>query len=161
MGRKSVHHMAFEDLAAVNRAVVALTGEGHAYSEADGRKLAALAKEVEARADNMSLEESIPEKASFLMFKTASGQYFHAGNKRTALVAGAVFLLKNGYALNLRDPGLVDTVDRAGMGAATLDDVFAVVGTLLARTRSDRKRWDGVIASVVEANKDFLAKLAA
>ena len=161
VGKKSIHHMGFEDLVNVNRAVVALTREEHSYSEADGMKLSALAKEVEARADNVSAEEAIPEKASLLVFKLASGQYFRAGNKRTALVAGVAFLQKNGYALNIRDPTLVETVDRTGVGAAALDDLFAVIGPLLKKSKSDRKKWDGVVESVVEANSEFLTGVAA
>lgn len=161
MGKKTIHHMGLDDLVGVNKAVVALTGEPHSYSEADGKKLSSLVKEVEARADNVSPEEAIPEKASLLVFKIASGQYFRAGNKRTALVSGVAFLQKNGYALNLRDTALVDTVDRAGVAAASLDDLFAVIGDLLTKTKTDRKGWGGVVGTVVDANKDFLAGLAA
>ena len=160
MGKKVIHHLGFEDLVSVNRSVVALTKEEHGYSEADGKKLSSLVKEVEARADNRAPEEAIPEKASLLVFKIASGQYFRAGNKRTALVAGAAFLRKNGYALNLRDPALVETVDRAGMAAATLDDLFASMEDHMAKARSDRKGWDGVIESLLEDNGEFLTGLA-
>lgn len=160
VGKKTIHHMGFEDLVDVNKAVVALSKEEHAYSEADGEKLASVAKEVEARADNLAPEEAVPSKASFLVYKLASGQYFKAGNKRTALVAGAAFLLKNGYAMALKDQSLVDTVDRAGMGTATLDDVYAAVGDRLKKGKSDRKGWAGVVGSLVQANEDFLTSLA-
>ena len=161
MGKKTIHHMGFEDLVNVNRVVVALSKEEHAYSAADGEKLSSVVNEVEARADNLAPEEAIPSKASLLVFRLASGQYFRAGNKRTALVAGAAFLLKNGYALDLKNPSLVDTVDRAGVGSATLDDVYAAIGDRLTKTRSDRKGWGGVVGSLVQANGDFLTKLAA
>lgn len=161
MGSKVIHHLGLEELVYVNRVVVALTKEEHIYSEADGKKMEDVLREVEARADNLSPEEAIPEKASLLVFKIASGQYFRAGNKRTALVAGVAFLLKNGYSLNVKDAALVDTVDKAGVAAATLDDLFAVIGRNLTKTRSDRKRWGGVVDSVVRANTDFLTSLAA
>ncbi len=161
MGKKKIHHLGFEDLVGVNKSVVALTREAHGYSEADGKKLSSLVRDVEARADNVSPEEAIPEKASLLVFKIASGQYFRAGNKRTALVAGAAFLLKNGYALNIRDPALVETVDRVGMAASTLDDLFAVMRDRMAKSKSDRKGWAAVVESLVDANKEFLTGLAA
>jgi prophage maintenance system killer protein len=158
---KIIHHMGFDEVVHVNRAVVALTKEEHAYSEADGRKLAALVREVEARADNAPPEEAIPEKASLLVFKLASGQYFRAGNKRTALVAAVVFLLKNGYSLDPRDPALVDTVDKVGIAAAGLDDLFATIQRLLVKTKADRKGWNRLIDAAVERNSEFLARLAA
>ena len=161
MGRKSIHHLGFKDLVNVNRAVVALSREDHAYTEADGKKLASIVEEVEARADGMPPEEALPDKAALLVFKLASGQYSHAGNKRTALVSGVAFLRKNGLALSIRDQALVDTVDRAGMAAATLDDLFAVMGGLLKKAPSDRKGWAGVVDGVVDANRDFLTGLAA
>lgn len=161
MGKKTVHHMDFSDLVNVNREVVGLTGEPHGYAEADGRKLASVVKEVEERADYLEFQEAVPDKASLLIFKIASGQYFRAGNKRTALVAGLAFLLKNGYSMDIRKPELVSTVDRAGMAAASLDDLFAVMGDLMSKSKSDRRGWDKVTKSVVDDNKDFLAKLGA
>jgi prophage maintenance system killer protein len=161
VAKRTIHHMDFEVLVGVNRAIVALTGEPHAYSEADRGKLAALVKEVEGRANNRAPGEAIPEKASLLMFKIASGQYFRAGNKRTALISGAAFLQKNGYTMNIQDAPLVDAVDRAGVGAAGLDDVYAVIDSLLAKSKVDRKGWESLVASLIDANKEFLAGLAA
>lgn len=161
MAKKTIHHLDFEALVGVNGAVVALTGEPHAYSEADRGKLAALVKEVEGRANNLSPGEAVPEKASLLMFKIASGQYFRAGNKRTALVSGVAFLQKNGYTVNIRDASLVDAVDRVGVGAASLDDVYAALGGLLEKAKVDRKGWESLVESLIEANKEFLTGLAA
>jgi prophage maintenance system killer protein len=160
VGKKTVHHLDYDALIGVNKAVVALTKERHAFADADGEKLQALIKEVEARADNRTPEEAIPDKASLLVFKIASGQYFHAGNKRTALVAGAAFLKKNGYSLDLRDPGLVSAVDKVGMGAASLDELFAVMGGAESKSKADRKGWEGLVESLVDANREFLSLLA-
>ncbi|MDG6985399.1 MAG: hypothetical protein JRM73_01455 [Nitrososphaerota archaeon] len=161
MAKKTVHHLDFDALVHVNEAVVALSSEAHSYSESDGKKMSALVKEVEGRADNAAPDEAIPDKAALLMFKVASGQYFHAGNKRTSLVSGAAFLAKNGYSLKLNDLALVDVVDRAGMGAATLDDVYAAVRGLLTKGKADRKGWEGVVDSLISQNQDFLTGLAA
>lgn len=57
----------------------------------------------------------------------ASGQHFDEGKKRTALVAGSAFLKMNGYELNLKAPDLVATIDKAGIGLATLNDVRETV----------------------------------
>lgn len=160
MAKKAVHHPGFETLVDVNRQVVSLTGEPHAYSKPDGEKLASLAKEVESRADNQDIEEAIAEKAALLVYKVASGQYFRAGNKRTALVAGLAFLMKNGYTLDLENEGLVSAVDRAGIAAADLDDLYAQIKGLIAKAKSERRGWDAVVKGVVEGNRDFLTKLA-
>lgn len=159
MARKTVHHMDLETLLDVNRAVVALTGETHEYSSADGKKLSELVTEVEQRADNQELDDAIPEKAALLVFKVASGQYFHAGNKRTALVAGLAFLAKNGYTLDIENEHFVGAVDRAGIGAATLDDVYAAMREIVMKSRTERKGWEGAIETVVAAKKEFLTRL--
>lgn len=152
--------MDFETLVSVNREVVALTKEPFGYTTADRQKLASLVKEVEARADNQDFEEAVAEKAALLVFKIASGQYFRAGNKRTALVAGLAFLVKNGFTLDVQNAELVSTVDKAGMAAANLDDLYAVMEGLVSKTKTERKGWEGAVKVVVEANRDFLTGLA-
>ena len=146
-------------LVEVNKEVVSLTGEPHGYSEADDRKLVGLVKEVEMRADNQEFPEAVAEKAALLVFKLASGQYFRAGNKRTALVAGIAFLSKNGYSLALDAPELVSTVDKAGMAAANLDDLYEVIQRLAKKSSVDRKGWDKAVAQVVTDNREALTKM--
>jgi len=161
VAKKTIHDMDLETLVGVNREVVALTGEAHDYTPADGRKLAGLVKEVEQRADNQEYEEAVAEKATLLVYDVARGQYFHAGNKRTALVAGLAFLSKNGHTIDIENPDFVSTVDRAGIAAADLDDLYAVVRVLISKTKADRKGWDSVVKGAVEAHKDFLRHLGA
>jgi death-on-curing protein len=159
VAKRTVHHMDLPTLAAVNREVVLLTKELHEYSKADGEQLQALLKEVASRADNQDFEQAITEKASLLVFKLASGQHFRAGNKRTALVAGFVFLRKNGYKVKIDDPELVSVVDRAGMAAASLDDVYDVVGRLTVKSAIERKAWEGAVKQIVESNRKFLTDI--
>ncbi len=159
MAKKTIHHMDFETLLDVNKQVVLLTGEPHAYSKADGEKLAGLVKEVELRADNQDFDEAVAEKAALLVYKVASGQYFRAGNKRTALVAGLSFLAKNGYSLDIGDAGFVETVDKAGIAAADLDDLYDVMKGLVGKGKTERRSWEHVVNSVVERNREFLTKL--
>jgi death-on-curing family protein len=160
VAKKTIHHVDFETLVSVNREVVALTTEPHEYSAADGRKLRNLVKEVEQRADNQEYEEAVAEKACLLVYDIARGQYFRAGNKRTALVAGLAFLAKNGHTIDIENPELVATVDKAGIAAADFDDLHAVIEGLIKSSKADRKGWDGVIRGAVEGNRDFLTKLA-
>ena len=160
MAPRPVHHMDFDTLVGINKEVVALTGEAHEYTQADGQKLVELVGEVTKRADNQGREEAIPDKASLLIFKLASGQYFHAGNKRTALVAGLVFLAKNGYTLDITNAELASTVDRVGIGAASLDDLYDVVCRLAAKSKAERRGWEKVLAEVVQSHRTLLAKLA-
>ncbi len=160
MAKKSIHHMDFETLLAVNREVVALTKETHRYRAADGRKLEGLVKEVELRADNQEFDEAVSEKAALLVYRLASGQYFHAGNKRTALVAGLAFLMKNGHTLNLEDEELVSTVDKAGIAAADLDDLYALIRAHALKSKAERRGWDAVVKGAVEQNRAFLTRLS-
>ena len=160
MAKRVIRHMDFECLVDINRQVVALTGEPHGYSQADREKLSGLLKEVEQRADNQEFDEAVPDKATLLVFRVASGQYFQAGNKRTALVAGLAFLLKNGRKIDIEDPEFVSTADRVGMAAATLDDLYRHVQRLLVKSPAERKGWDKVVRHVVDSKKDFLTKMA-
>jgi prophage maintenance system killer protein len=158
--KKTIHHMDLKTLLQVNKEVVALTGEAHEFSAADGKKLSNLIKEVEMRADNQGYDEAVAEKATLLVYKVASGQYFHAGNKRTALVAGAAFLNKNGKLLDLENDEFVATVDKAGIAAADLDDLYARVDELIAKGKVERKSWERVVKDVVDRHKDFLTRLS-
>ncbi len=161
MAKKTIHHMDLETLLGVNREVVALTREPHDYSPADGRKLADLVKEVEARADNQEYEDAVAEKASLLVYDIARGQYFHAGNKRTALVAGLAFLVKNGHTMDIKSSEFVETVDRVGIAAADLDDLYAVVRGLISKSKAERRAWESVVKGVVDDHRPFLTGLGA
>jgi prophage maintenance system killer protein len=153
--------MDFETVVDVNREVVALTGEPCEYSTADGRKLVALVKEVELRADNQEFLDAVTDKAALLVFKAASGQYFRAGNKRTALVLGLAFLKKNGYTMNIQDAEFMSAVDKAGMGAAGLDELYAIVRRLITKSPAQRKGWDKAVKEIVASNKGFLTEAGA
>jgi prophage maintenance system killer protein len=153
--------MDFETVVDVNREVVALTGEPCEYSTADGRKLVALVKEVELRADNQEFLDAVTDKAALLVFKAASGQYFRAGNKRTALVLGLAFLNKNGYTMNIQDAEFMSAVDKAGMGAAGLDELYAIVRRLITKSPALRKGWDKAVKEIVASNKGFLTEAGA
>jgi death-on-curing family protein len=160
VAKKRIRDMDFDTLASVNREVVALTGERHEFSAADGRKLESLVKEVAQRADNQEYEEALAEKASLLVYDVARGQYFHAGNKRTALVSALAFLAKNGHALDVENAELVSIVDRAGIAAADLDDIYAIVKRLIVKAKTERRGWDRVVKESVEKHRNFLKDLA-
>lgn len=149
MAGRTVHHLDFDTLVGINRRVVALTGEPHGYSPADGEKLSGIVKEIEQRADNQDPQEAVTEKAALLVYRIASGQYFRAGNKRTALVAGLVFLIKNGYKVDITNADFVSTVDKAGVAAATLDDLYDVLRRLAAKSKVDRRGWETVVGQSV------------
>ncbi len=72
-------------------------------------------------------------KVSLFMRKLATGQHFHEGNKKTALVAGSAFLKVNGYTIDIRDAELVRLMDRAGVSGATLIEVLEVIRRLIRR----------------------------
>ena len=160
MAKKTIHHVDFDTLVGVNKTVVALTKEKHEYSSADGRKLRSLVREVEQRADNQEFEEAVAEKAALLVYDIARGQYFHAGNKRTALVAGLAFVAKNGHTLDIEDKEFVSTVDKAGIAAADLDDLYAVIKGLISKGKAERRGWDAVVRGAVQKHEEFLTKLA-
>jgi len=160
VAKKTVHHMDFEALTNVNREVVALTKEEHEYSAADGRMLRALVKEVEGRGQSEDFRDAVAEKVALLVYEIARGQYFRAGNKRTALLAGLVFLAKNGRTIDIKNPDLVATVDKVGIAAADLEDLHSVMAGLMAESKPERKGWSGLIRGAVDDNRAYLTELA-
>ena len=130
---KRIRHLDFSTLVIVNKEVVSLTGERHEHTEEDDKRLRSIVKEVRATANDEQFEEAIVQKVSLLMHKLATGQHFHEGNKRTALVAGAAFLKVNGYTIGIRDAELVGLMDKAGISGATLIEVREVIRRLVRR----------------------------
>src|SRR3989304_1474787 len=110
----------FQTLVNINKEVVSLTGDEHEYAREDERELRQLLTEVQETANAGERKESIIQKVSLLIFRLASGQHFHEGNKRTALTAGESFLRANGYTIEISDKELVQVVDKAGIGQAGL-----------------------------------------
>jgi prophage maintenance system killer protein len=159
VAKRKIKLMDFDDLLAINEQVVSLTKEPHEYSESDGKKLKALLKDVEDRAGNEDFRDAVHDKASLLMFRLASGQHFRAGNRRTALVAGAVFLAKNGFSVSLSDPKLVSVVDKAGMAGASLDDVLDVVERLSVKAAMERKGWEGAAKGLINSSRKTLTEI--
>lgn len=123
--------MDFDTLVLINREVVSLTKEKHEFTEEDERRIRSMLKDVEQLGDDVDSEDAIIGKASLLIFRIASGQYFHEGNKRTALVAGLSFLQMNRFSADIKNADLVAVVDRAGIATATLNDVRAVLRRLV------------------------------
>jgi death-on-curing family protein len=126
----SIHHIDFETLVLINKRVVSLTGEEHSYEQEDERRARSLLEHVEDL-KAASRRDEVLQKASLLIFGLASGQYFHEGNKRTALVAGLAFLELNGLTMDIKDPALVSVVDRAGISTATLNEVLEIIKRLI------------------------------
>ena len=126
----TIRYLDFKALVLINKEVVALTGDRHEYDEEDERRMKSMLRSVEEADIRGSLADALVAKAAMLVFKIASGQNFHEGNKRTALVAGLAFMNMNGLTLDLEDKDLVSVVDKAGVSSATLKDVEAVVRRL-------------------------------
>lgn len=129
--RKPIRHVDFDTLILINREVVSLTRETHEFTDEDERRIRSMLNDVEHLSDDVDPKEMIIGKASLLIFRVASGQYFHEGNKRTALVAGLSFLQMNGFTADIRNADLIAVIDRAGVAAATLNDVQAVLKRMI------------------------------
>jgi prophage maintenance system killer protein len=152
-----VHDLDFDTLVFINKQVVSITGDRHGYAEEDAARMKALLKDVEDTAGAGDASGDVLEKASLLMFRIASGQNFHEGNKRTALVAGAAFLRLNGYTLEVKDPDLVSVVDRAGMSTAGLDDVRTVLRDRVKRGKRRTQVARRTVEEIVKRNREFLS----
>lgn len=161
VAKKAIHYLDFDTLLMVNKAVVQLTKEPHEFTPADGEKLKELLVEVEERANGEKLEDALSEKAALLVFKIAYGQHFRGGNKRTALLAGYIFLRKNGHKIDITDSSFVSAVDKVGIAAATLDDLYGVMQGLVKKSTADRRSWAKTIEDAVESNRTFLTNTAA
>ncbi|HZY94101.1 MAG TPA: Fic family protein [Candidatus Bathyarchaeia archaeon] len=115
----------------INKEVVSLTNEQHSYTHDDEQGMRRLLVEVEKTANDEERDESIIQKVSLLIFRTASGQYFYEGNKRTALVAAQSFLDANKYAIDMKDKDLEKVVDKASIGQADLSKVTQSIRRLI------------------------------
>ncbi|MDA4127863.1 MAG: type II toxin-antitoxin system death-on-curing family toxin [Thaumarchaeota archaeon] len=131
MTRKVIRHLDFPTLVLINREVVSLTGEKHEYDQEDESRIKSLAEEIVREYNQEEFRESIVRKTSLLVFRIATGQHFHEGNKRTALVAASAFLRMNGCSVNIKDEGFVSVVDRAGIAAANLNEIESVLRRLV------------------------------
>ena len=159
MAKKTVHHMDFETLVSVNKEVVELTNEPHEFTNADKQKMKELLAEAESVASDEGFEQGVIAKAVFLVFKIASGQHFRGGNKRTAIVAGYVFLRKNAHSIGIQDKGLLSAVDKVGIAAESLDELQRVVEALVSKAPAERRSWVTLVKETVAANKEFLTKI--
>ncbi len=129
--QSKIRYFDVKTLVRINAEVVSLTGDKHEYTKEDERKLRRLLDEVEETANDQERNESIIRKVSLLIFGVAHGQHFHEGNKRTALVAAEAFLKGNGYTIEIKDKDLVQAVDKAGIGQASLSKVSSIVRRLI------------------------------
>ncbi len=129
--RNGIRLFDVQTLVQINKEVVSLTGDRHDYTREDERKLRQLLTEVQQTANSEERNESIIQKASLLLFRLASGQHFHEGNKRTALTAAETFLRANGYTIDMSDKELVQVVDKAGIRQASLSKVREVMRRLI------------------------------
>jgi death-on-curing protein len=69
---------------------------------------------VDAVSFGQELYPSLPDKAALLAFKIIKNHIFHDGNKRTAITVCRVFLLLNGYDLEIE----INGVDQAAINIA-------------------------------------------
>ncbi|MBI3859490.1 MAG: type II toxin-antitoxin system death-on-curing family toxin [Thaumarchaeota archaeon] len=131
MATKAIRHLDFATLLLINKEVVALTNEKHEHDEEDDRRLRALTDAVVRNYNQEDREIALVRKAALLAFRIATGQHFHEGNKRTALVAASAFLKFNGCSIDIKADGLVSVIDRVGVARATLNELEAVMKKLV------------------------------
>ncbi len=129
--RNRTRYPDFQAIAKINRKVVALTSDEHAYTKDDEKRIRRLLANVRKAAKEEEPAESMIQKTSILIFQIAGGQHFHEGNKRTALAVAEAFLKFNGYTMDMKDTCLLDTVYRASIGQADLSNVRDIVRQLI------------------------------
>ena len=129
--RRRIRYPDFQAITKINRKVVSLTSDEHAYTKEDEQKVRRLLSNVRKTANDEELSEAIIQKTSLLIFQIAGGQHFHEGNKRTALAAAEAFLKFNGHTMNMGDRALLDVVYKAGIGKAGLSNVKDIVRRLI------------------------------
>lgn len=88
-----------EDVIRINRETVRLRGEGHAVLSFE-RLASAVSR---PRAWCVYGNDDVAFLTAILMEGLAQAHAFEQGNKRTAFIAGQLFLRRNGYILRLPD----------------------------------------------------------
>jgi prophage maintenance system killer protein len=126
-----VKYPEFEELVEFNKKAVLLTEEYHLYEPDDEVKLRSLLIEAENKFNDLTEEEQISWKASYLIYGISAGQHFYEGNKRTALITGAAFLKINGYTINIEDKRLLQVLDKCAILTATLKELYIEIKRLI------------------------------
>jgi prophage maintenance system killer protein len=129
--RNRIRYPDFQAIVRINRRVVSLTSDEHAYMKDDEQRIRRLLANVRKIAKKEEPSESIVQKTSLLIFGIAGGQHFHEGNKRTALAVAEAFLKFNGYTMDLKDTSLLDVVYKASIGQARLSNVRDTIRPLI------------------------------
>lgn len=129
--QKKIRYFDVQTLIGINAKVVLLTREDHRFTKDDKQRMRKLLIIVRKKYNRLARNESIIGKASFLMFGIASGQHFHEGNKRTAVTAGETFLKANGCSIDIKDNELVDALDKASVGKASLSKLSEIMRRLI------------------------------
>lgn len=99
-------------------------------------------KIVKNVANDLEHEKSLVEKAAYLVGGLAWSQAFSGANKRTAILTCTLFLLENGYKLDIpqsRNPELRQLLfdiqeDRGSINREIIDKIILYITKLLRKT---------------------------
>lgn len=80
---------------------------------------------VEAEMFGEPIYPEIHQKAALYFFNIVSNHVFQDGNKRTGLQSAMIFLLLNGYSIDLNDNELIQFTLSVASGEKTLEEVQA------------------------------------
>ena len=102
---KKIIYVDREKIIKINKKIIIIWNQRHPerpeFIDVGTNRLDEVLEIVQKTADDLPYESSLIEKAAYLVGGLAWCQAFSGANKRTAILTCAIFLLQNGYHLNI------------------------------------------------------------
>jgi len=100
-----INYVEIDTIITINRRIIELWNKRHSdkpeFLDVGIDRIEEVLDKVKSVANDLEFENMLIEKAAYLVGGLAWSQAFSGGNKRTAILTCTVFLLQNGYRLNI------------------------------------------------------------
>jgi len=100
-----INYVEIDTIITINKRIIKLWNERRPnkpeFFDVGTDRIEEVRDKVKSVANDLDLENMLIEKAAYLVGGLAWNQPFSGGNKRTAILTCTIFLLQNGYRLNI------------------------------------------------------------
>ena len=100
-----INYVDIDVIIKINKRIIELWNQRHSdrpeFLDVGTDRIEEVLNKVKSVANDLEFEDMLIEKSAYLIGGLAWNQPFSGGNKRTAILTGTVFLLQNGFRLNI------------------------------------------------------------
>ena len=100
-----INYIETDTIITINRRITELWNKRHPdkpeFLDVGLDRIREVLDKVKSVANDLEFENMLIEKTAYLIGGLAWAQAFSGGNKRTSILTGTIFLLQNGYRLNI------------------------------------------------------------